>query len=490
MAEVLRKSKRKRNILEPLLLIEVTTIQKLVGNSPFASRWKDFLLSEFNEIVSLCVSIYTGNVSQIIKSVGKAIKTAIAFYKENKQTTANSELTFMLIFDKFENTLINESDKMKIGEFVSNLLTEMKYLSQNQQIISLEFITSCIIKDTIPKSVFDLFFEKLEVTCQHRASPIRAQSAQILRLMRSSLRRAEGIYKTMKRKEKDKLILAILELEPIKIEIAGDELEETNKKAKNTKKSEEKKQAAIKPKDTRQNEEKKKKQVAIKAEKTVNSTSTESCNLTCDNNHPLKYFNDTSKYYKSRTGIGGDNIGCNNCGNTFNGGSWHCRPCTYDLCSNCKNSADVQTKSRKSAKSASTEDCNLTCARNHPLKYYNDTSKYYKSMTGIGGDNIGCDYCGITFNGGSWHCRPCTYDLCDSCKENNDDSNESEEIGNWSSDSDSEEDRGVTCDNNHRLQCGDCGGYTCDICWTKKSGTTWYCLKCNYTLCIPCYKSA
>ena len=228
MADVVTKSERKRQILEPLLLIEVATIQKLVGSSNYAYRWRDFIFAQFKEIVHLCVAVYTGNVSEIIKSVGKAIELAIDFSKQKK--IESSELTFMLIFDKFENTLIsekNESDKIIIGNFVENLLQKMDNLSPNQQIISLEFITNCIIKDVAPTSVLKFFFRKLKDKCIHNALTIRAQSAQILRLMRNSLRKAERIHMKMKNNEKDSSVLAILELEPIKIKIAGDELEKT-----------------------------------------------------------------------------------------------------------------------------------------------------------------------------------------------------------------------------------------------------------------------
>ena len=273
--------------------------------------------------------------------------------------------------------------------------------------------------------------------------------------------------------------------------------------------------------------------------------STENCNLTCKNNHPIKYYEDTSEYYKSRTGIGGYNIGCDNCGIVFGGGSWHCRKCQYDLCNSCIKRADSQINSRKLAKSLSPEDCNLTCAKNHPLKYCIDTSEYYN------GHNIRCDYCGIIFHGASWHCRPCKYDLCDRCKKINDFFNESVEIDNWSSDSDSEEDnilsesveryngtsdsdseedntlsesveiyvgirdsdseqdnvldesveidnrsgdsdneeeRGVTCDNNHRLECNNYRRYICNICRNHYIGTSWYCSMCDYDLCKSCYK--
>ena len=112
----------------------------------------------------------------------------------------------------------------------------------------------------------------------------------------------------------------------------------------------------------------------------------------------------------------------------------------------------------------------------------------------------------IAFNGGSWHCRLCQYDLCNSCKESKEFFNQSEEIGNCSSDSDnnydsnsesnsdsnsdSDEETGATCDNNHRLKYEVVLNFICDICENDKSGTTWLCRKCNYTLCKRCYKNA
>jgi hypothetical protein len=89
--------------------------------------------------------------------------------------------------------------------------------------------------------------------------------------------------------------------------------------------------------------------------------------------------------------------------------SWNCSICTKDICQRCYDdeidARNINTSNR------------LNCKKNHQLYYYVSTSEFYQLKNGTAG-MIACDICNKEWRGGSWACRLCCFDMCNSCKSN------------------------------------------------------------------------
>lgn len=184
--------------------------------------------------------------------------------------------------------------------------------------------------------------------------------------------------------------------------------------------------------------------------------------LLCTNKHQLEHYT----LVENRNRAAGlhlqSAIRCDFCNTSNLRSSWSCIRCNFDICEQC---IDEQVNSESSLGLP-----NQNCPNSHPLNYYQSTNNFYRRKIS-NFSFIKCNLCSDKWNGGSWACRLCNFDLCDKCV------HRSNEIAN------------VKCNNNHALrilfnqaQRRDCG-----ICKVL-SDCLYACSNCNFYSCEDCIR--
>lgn len=126
--------------------------------------------------------------------------------------------------------------------------------------------------------------------------------------------------------------------------------------------------------------------------------------LLCPKNHSLSFSPSTSSYYKSLTNQHAV-IHCDSCTKTWEGGSFHCKDCMFDICEECY-------KEEQAARMNSNEE--VTCKGMHRMYIYRDNHVFYRR--GGKEKKNRCIDCGYKWIGDAWSCRKCKEDLCHICR--------------------------------------------------------------------------
>lgn len=245
--------------------------------------------------------------------------------------------------------------------------------------------------------------------------------------------------------------------------------------------------------------------------------------ITCKQNHVLLFNINTSASYRAASKI--SNIRCDYCKFVWKGASYHCPICLFDLCESCY-LEELQAKS--------TEICPaLKCYNSHQLYFYSNSSDYYRRGMDFKG-SLCCEICQGYWNGASYSCRICNYDICTPCKEklvnlhyfsqtyspylfpgmnsnllqyqispygnSGECSNQASSLSASYACSETRSSYSCikpTCDNNHPLVLlSDLGlvdplqsyPWKCDVCERSFIGTRYQCNICNYDMCSTCFK--
>ncbi|OMJ84810.1 hypothetical protein SteCoe_13997 [Stentor coeruleus] len=185
--------------------------------------------------------------------------------------------------------------------------------------------------------------------------------------------------------------------------------------------------------------------------------------LYCAKMHQIQYWEETSIYYF--TEFGTHSIYCDYCKFTWQGGSWHCGKCSFDICETCK--------SDQLKKECLENDCDMRCFNDHKLYYYTNTVEFYfRKCERIGFMKCQKCYCDIVSS--SYSCRICDFDLCSQCK-----------ITGIMP-------KKIKCPNNHFLTYKSLAINNilkCSNCNIEYTESTHSCVSCIYDLCLSCFNS-
>ncbi|OMJ84811.1 hypothetical protein SteCoe_13998 [Stentor coeruleus] len=185
--------------------------------------------------------------------------------------------------------------------------------------------------------------------------------------------------------------------------------------------------------------------------------------LCCSKMHQMEYREETSTYYLIKFGT--YNIFCDYCKSTWQGGSWHCNQCNFDICETCK--------SDQLKKECLEDDCDMKCWNEHQLYYYTNTVEFYSRKNEIIG-YVKCQKCYFNITDSSYSCRICNFDLCLQCK------------------NDIIMPKKQKCPNNHYLTYKFLAYrdyLICNNCDIKFTISSYSCINCNYNLCSSCFTS-
>ena len=120
----------------------------------------------------------------------------------------------------------------------------------------------------------------------------------------------------------------------------------------------------------------------------------------------------------------------------------------------------------------------LYCNNNHILTW--DTQVVFRSFQSTSSWTLICESCSSNFSSACWHCKACTYSICEIC-------------GNLNGNKPPH----LKCRKNHILlwspetiwdyrKDSTSEIFACDLCKEIKHEPSWNCDKCGYDICIPC----
>jgi hypothetical protein len=125
--------------------------------------------------------------------------------------------------------------------------------------------------------------------------------------------------------------------------------------------------------------------------------------IQCPKSHQLIFSPFISHHYKSLTTSNAE-LHCDFCNKIWEGGSFHCKYCMYDVCEECY-------EEEEEARSSSRLD--VRCGKMHRMYIYKDNHKFY-ARGGVRCKSI-CKECRYKWRGYAWSCRECKEDLCEIC---------------------------------------------------------------------------
>ena len=173
----------------------------------------------------------------------------------------------------------------------------------------------------------------------------------------------------------------------------------------------------------------------------------------CPQGHNLFLSFDSKEYYRFRMS-GHTEVKCDECGKILDSASFHCRLCSYDICSSCYSEKNFKPRSVP------------RCRNNHETEMVLGINKHFMSVR--------CDTCCKEINKNSWRCQICDYDMCENCA--------------MSLFIQPRFEYPLTCLNSHRLlSFFKVNSFICFTCFKRESNIeAWKCKECKYKLCQAC----
>lgn len=158
------------------------------------------------------------------------------------------------------------------------------------------------------------------------------------------------------------------------------------------------------------------------------------------------------------------NIICNFCRMGKLTKSWSCSICSFDLCLICMDD-QMSCEPLQS-------DCQILCENSHALYYYKNSDLFYSRKLGTQ-SRVCCNFCQKNWNGGSWACRICQFDLCNECVDK------------------SQLAVNLQCNNKHFLhvlkkESTNEGAFVCTVCKIISHGQGFCCKPCKFIMCQTC----
>ena len=121
----------------------------------------------------------------------------------------------------------------------------------------------------------------------------------------------------------------------------------------------------------------------------------------------------------------------------------------------------------------------LNCPNNHVLSWFSDIPFHYQKLNGEA--HFTCHFCSGLRGGGSWHCRICSYDICEDCAAAHGCIRPK-----------------ILCDKGHEAvwcpqitglyssEFGNKKAFKCARCQATKKEPDWNCLECKFDCCLRC----
>lgn len=133
------------------------------------------------------------------------------------------------------------------------------------------------------------------------------------------------------------------------------------------------------------------------------NTPSSSFSIKCLKGHVLTFNPFTSYSYKFLTTSNAE-LQCDHCNKVWEGGSFHCKSCMYDVCEECYGEEE---------EARNVSRLEVRCNKRHGMYMYRDNHKFY-ARGRLRNKNI-CKECRYKWRGYAWSCRECKEDLCEIC---------------------------------------------------------------------------